>query len=93
MVSGVGFATLLSLTEGRKSVGELSLARAALWGFLGAAAIPGLTGADASMGLISGSLGALFATGSIAAARRRTLATGESPVLEKSDADRGGAAV
>jgi hypothetical protein len=88
LISGVGFAALLSLAERRKSLGELSLVRAALWGFLGAAAIPALTGADATMGLISGSLGALFATGSIATARRRQLSRGESPFL--GGTDRGG---
>lgn len=87
LISGIGFATLLSLTESRKSIRELSLVRAALWGFLGAAAIPALTGADASMGLISGGLGALFAAGSIATARHRVLSQGEAAKLMKKSGD------
>ena len=94
LISGSGFAALLSLAESRKSLGELSLVRAAPWGFLGAAAIPALTGADASMGLISGTLGALFATGSIATARRRALSPSDAPEqLKNSGTDRTGAAV
>ena len=68
-LSGLGFAGLFSLAEGRRTIHELSLRRVALWGLLGAGAIPMLTGGDASVGLITGSLGALFATASVAMAR------------------------
>lgn len=70
LLSGVGFASLLSLAERRRALGELSLGRVALWGMLGSAAVPLLMGADASMGVLTGTLGALFAAGSVALARR-----------------------
>jgi hypothetical protein len=73
-LSGLGFAGLLSLAERRRTIHELSLARVALWGFLGAALIPILMGADRSMGFITGSLGALFAAASVATARREASA-------------------
>ena len=72
-LSGLGFAGLVFLAERRRTIHELSLGRVALWGVLGAASIPMLTGADPSMGLITGSLGALFATASVATARRGAL--------------------
>ena len=40
LVSGFGFGGLLSLREGRKTILDLSLRRAAIWGVLGAAAVP-----------------------------------------------------
>ena len=82
-LSGLGFAGLVSLAERRRTIHELSLGRAALWGLLGSAAIPLLTGADPSVGLITGSLGALFATASVATARRGALRGRESVGLLK----------
>ena len=70
LLSGIGFATLLSLGEGRRPLRELSIIRVALWGALGSAAIPFVMGADGSMGWLTGSLGAIFAAGSLALARR-----------------------
>jgi hypothetical protein len=67
---GVGFAGLFSLAERRRTVRDLSVVRAALWGLLGGVAIPLLMGTDGSMGWITGSLGALFAATSVAIARR-----------------------
>jgi hypothetical protein len=78
-LSGLGFAGLFSLAERRRTIHELSLGRVALWGLLGAAAIPLLTGADASVGFITGPMGAVFAATSVAAARRGTL-RGAKPV-------------
>ena len=72
-LSGLGSAALLSLGEQRKTIRQLSPARVALWGALGAAAIPLLIGADASMALMTGSMGALFAAGSTVIARRAAL--------------------
>ena len=72
-LSGLGFAGLFSLAERPRTIHEVSLGRVALWGLLGAAPIPMLTGADPSVGLITGSLGALFATASVATARRGAL--------------------
>jgi len=70
LLSGLGFAALLSLAERRRTLRELSLGRVTLWGLLGSAAIPLLMGTDGSMGFLTGALGALFAAGSLAIARR-----------------------
>jgi len=78
-LSGLGFAALLALAERRRTIHELALGRVALWGLLGAATIPMLTGADPTVGLITGSLGALFATASVATARLNAL-PGADPV-------------
>ena len=69
-LSGLGFAGLVSLAERRTSLRELSLARVALWGLLGSAAVPWLMGADGSMGWVTGPMGAILATASVAVARR-----------------------
>lgn len=39
-ISGTGFALILGFTEHRRSIGELSLARIAAWGALGAMTVP-----------------------------------------------------
>jgi len=71
-ISGVTFGTILSIAEGRKSILDLSLSRAALWGILGAAALPLLAGKIDQL-IITCPLGALFAMGSVAIARRAQL--------------------
>ena len=81
LLSGLGFAGLFSFAERRRTIQELSLGRVALWGLLGAAAIPLLTGADASVGLITGPMGALFATASVATGRRAVLRSAEPTEL------------
>ena len=70
LLSGTGFAALLASTARRKTLGDLSPWRAGLLGLLGSAGIPWLMGADASMGVLTGALGALFASTSVAIARR-----------------------
>ena len=80
-LSGLGFAGLFFVAERRRTIHELSLGRVALWGLLGAAAIPLLTGADPSVGLITGPMGALFATTSVVTARRGALRGAEPPTL------------
>jgi hypothetical protein len=70
LFSGIGFATVLSVAERRRTIEELPLWRVALWGFIGAAAIPLLMGADGTMWPVAGILGATFAAVSVAAARR-----------------------
>ena len=70
LLSGLGFAGLFSLGERRRTLRQLSLGRVALWGLLGSAAIPLLMGTDGSMGWLTGVLGATFAAGSVALARR-----------------------
>lgn len=73
LLSGLGFSALLSIAERRRALQELSVARVALWGLAGSAGVPLLMGVDASMGLLTGSLGATFAAGSVALARRAPL--------------------
>lgn len=72
-LSGLGFSLLLYLGERRRSVNELSLWRVAIWGLLGGVGIPLLMGTDGSMAVMTGPLGALFATASVAAARRSVI--------------------
>ena len=93
LVSGVGFGALLTLREGRKTILDLSLRRVALWGVLGAAAVPLLFGALGlfEVGttvvdvveaiLVTASLGGTFAPASVAIARRAELSAGEEPKL------------
>jgi hypothetical protein len=77
-LSGLGFAGLLSVAERRTGLHELSLTRVALWGLLGSAAIPLLMGADVGNGWLTGPMGAIFATASVAIARRGAPRTNEA---------------
>ena len=79
-LAGLGFAAFLLLCEKRRTIHALSLGRVALWGFLGAAAVPVLLGADIGEGWITGTLGAIFAAASLALARRR-VSRGASPSI------------
>ena len=91
LVSGVGFGAVLSLTEGRKTLGDLSLKRVAAWGVLGSAAVPLLFGALGTFPasttaidvlqamLVTSVLGGTFAPGAVAVARRAALAAGDEP--------------
>lgn len=93
LVSGVGFGALLSLREGRKRLAELSLKRVALWGIIGAAAVPpmfGLLGTFPAgttlldvLGAIgvTAFLGGTFASSSVAIARKAELQAGEDSGL------------
>lgn len=93
VVSGFAFATLLSLREGRKTLLELSLKRVALWGVLGAAAVPLVFAALGTLGgtttavdilesmLVTASLGGAFAAGSVAIARRAELSSPDRRAL------------
>lgn len=72
-VSGTVFGALLSIGERRKTLLRLSLARVALWGLLGAAVVPLLTGVDDRMVYITCPLGATLAVVSVALARRAEL--------------------
>ena len=69
-LSGLGFAGFLALGERRRTLRELSLGRVALWGAVSAALIPTLMGANSNMAIVTAPLGALFATVSVAVARR-----------------------
>jgi hypothetical protein len=69
LISGLLFAAIMSLTERHKSVHDLSLIRAALWGALGAAVLPLLTPMNDAVLSTVCPLGALFAAGTVALAR------------------------
>src|SRR5262245_29469477 len=70
LVSGVVFSTLLAAGDRNKKIRDLSLARAAIWGFLGTSVFPLISGADARMALIFGPIGAALAAGMVALAKR-----------------------
>lgn len=88
-VSGIGFGAILSLRERSRTLLDLSLRRAAVWGVLGAAAVPllfgalgtfesGTTVADVLQAiLLTSALGGTFAPASIGIAQRAELAAGE----------------
>ena len=69
-VSGIVFALLLALGEGRKTLRDLSIKRAALWGMLGTSAYPLLTHVDDEAALIFGPIGAALAAVTVAVAKR-----------------------
>lgn len=93
IVSGVGFGSLLSLNEGRRTLRDLSLRRVALWGVLGSALVPLGFGAlgffEAGTTLfdvlgavgVTATLGGTFASGSVAMARRAELAARDEATL------------
>jgi hypothetical protein len=69
-VSGIAFALLLAVTESRKTIRNLSVGRAALWGMLGTAAYPLLTPLDNSMVFFVCPVGAAVAAASVAIAKK-----------------------
>lgn len=92
--AGSAFAVILSITERRHALDELSLQRVALWGGIGGMilllpAIPFLVPIGSPMNtilvplVIDGLIGAGFASGSVALARRgdKELTEGEDPAL------------
>lgn len=85
LISGLFFAVFMSVAEHRKSVRDLSLLRAALWGALGAAVLPLLTPMNDAVLSTVCPLGALFAAGTVALARRaerRESQTSSQPASE-----------
>ena len=80
-VCGLVFSAILAFAEDRKTIRDLSPWRAALWGMLGSAALPLLTGMQDSVALNTVPLGALFASGSILIARRAALRDPEEQKL------------
>jgi hypothetical protein len=88
LVSGIGFGTLLTLREGRKTLSDLSIRRTAVWGLIGGAVVPILFGAAGLfpagttqldiLGAIgvTGFLGGTFASTSVAIAKRAELTSG-----------------
>jgi hypothetical protein len=69
LVSGFGFALLLSVAERGKAAAGVSLFRAAAWGVLGAALFPLLTGRE-DQAIFTCTLGAILAIALVASARR-----------------------
>ena len=72
-VSGSLFALIFSRAERRKSIRNLSVLRATLWGALGGAALPLLTTMNDSTLFNTVPLGAAFAAATVAIARRAAL--------------------
>jgi hypothetical protein len=94
-VAGVSFAVILSLTEHRRSLDQLSLKRVGIWGGIGGAtmallATPAIIGAGIPLYLLTASylvplgitalLGAGFAAGSVALAQQA-----DTKLIEGSD--------
>ena len=84
-VSGVGFGIILSFAERRKTILELSLSRVAMWGILGSAALPLLTGMENTLIFVVCPLGAVFASVSVAIARKAELHGSAQPKLLSSE--------
>ena len=96
-VSGVGFGTLLSLREGRRTIFDLSLRQTAILGVLGSAAVPLLFGALGTFEvgtttaevigaiLVTGVLGGTSAPAVIAIARKAELRAVEETRLLSSE--------
>ena len=78
-MSGAVFAVILSSAERRKSLKDLSVPRAALWGALGGAALPLLTTMNNSVMFNTVPLGVIFAASTVAIARRAALREAEEP--------------
>ena len=76
LVAGAAFAILLAGAERRRAVADLSVSRAALWGALGATALPLLTPMANSLVGLHAPLGGSFAAAALALAKRsRRVAT------------------
>lgn len=73
LVSGAAFGVLLSVSERRKGILELSMTRAIVWGILGTALFPLLTPVHESTLLILCPIGAALAAGSLALAKKAAL--------------------
>jgi hypothetical protein len=82
-MSGVAFAIILSLAEGRRTLGELSLWRVTLWGVLGAAAFPLLTPMNDAP-----AADRLSPWGRLRGGMRRDCMDGRTPRFEVPDRDR-----
>ena len=78
-VSGIVFAALFALTERRKTIRNLSVGRAALWGMLGTAAYPLLTPVDNSLVFFVCPIGAALAAASVAVAKKAERRIGPPP--------------
>jgi predicted membrane-bound spermidine synthase len=77
-LSGTAFAAIFASAERRRKIRELSVLRSAVWGALGGAVLPLLTSMNESVLANTMPLGALFAAGTVAIARRAALRETES---------------
>ena len=84
-VSGSLFALIFSGAERRKSIRDLSVLRATLWGALGGAALPLLTSMNDATLFNTVPLGAAFAAATVAIARRAALR--EPDAVDELEAD------
>jgi hypothetical protein len=82
VISGLAFGLALTALERGRSLPNVSLPRVALWGAVGAVAIPLLTPVADSMIVFTCPLGALLAAGSVAIARRAELRRLDGPPSE-----------
>jgi hypothetical protein len=79
-VSGIVFGVLLALAERRKTLKDLSLIRAALWGAVATAVYPLLTPGDNGVLVVACPIGAALAAGLVAVAKKgATAAPHETP--------------
>jgi membrane associated rhomboid family serine protease len=69
-ISGAAFALFFSLAERRRSLRDLSIVRSGVWGALGGAALPLFTTMNDDMAILLAPIGAVFATVTVALARR-----------------------
>lgn len=79
VISGSVFSLALAVLESRKSIRELSAGRMAVWGAVGASLLPLLTPVPDDNAIIMAPIGALFAAGSVALAKRAALRDEEEP--------------
>ena len=84
LIAGVLFGVLLSVAERRKTLRELSIGRAALWGALATAAYPLLTPVANSIVFFVCPIGAGLAAATVALAKKGELSTPlEQPKLPR----------
>jgi len=67
---GAAFGVVLAMAERRRALDDLSVLRAAVWGAVGAAAMPLLTGMPDGMAILFAPLGGVFAAGAVALAKQ-----------------------
>lgn len=85
-LSGVAFSLVMAIAERRRTLDQLSVARAAGWGAIASAALPLLTSIPNGTIVIFAPLGALFAATSVALAKRdarRELAAGRGGLFDQ----------
>lgn len=79
VLAGSLFALVFAVAERRRSIADLSVWRAAIWGMIAAAAMPLLTVIDNRLLLIVCPIGGAIAAGTVALAKRETLGAPREP--------------